>query len=94
MPDEREQEQENELLAELKAEFPGHEIYPGTDGQWHARLRGVLPVVIVRTPHLASLRVLIPESEVAKELEPADDSGRIGYAMVDLRGGNFFSDTA
>jgi hypothetical protein len=85
------QDDENEQTAAIKAEFPDYDIYPGNDQQWHARLRGVLPAEIVRSPQLARLRQDIPADEARRE-RASRPHGK--YGMVDLREGAWFSDTA
>jgi hypothetical protein len=41
---------------QIEAEFPGWECWRGTDGRWHARIRGATPPVMVHDDHLDGLR--------------------------------------
>jgi hypothetical protein len=52
----------------IEAEFPGWEAWSGVDRQWHARIKGAIPPVMVHADHLTGLRDAI-RAEVSSRQE-------------------------
>ena len=54
----------------IEREFPGWELWHGTDNRWHARIRNAEPPVTVADDHLDGLREEIVRK--LSQLETAD----------------------